>query len=53
MERRSKGDGGGERHVGVSRVGVEVNVINVRIIGIVRVKVGVLEVVGVTGMKGM
>lgn len=52
MEGRSKGDSGGEWHVGVGRVGVEVNmsIVKVGVIGIVGVKVGVLEIVGVIGM---
>lgn len=52
MEGRSKSGSGGEWHVRVSRVGVEIkmSVIKIGIIGIAGVKIGVLEVVGVIGM---
>lgn len=44
MERRSKDGGGGKRQIGIE---VSMNVVKVGVVGI---KVGVLEVVGVIGM---
>ena len=49
MERRSKDGGGGKRQIGIGSVGVEVSM-NVVKVGVVGIKVGVLEVVGVIGM---
>lgn len=52
MERRGKGSSGGEWHVAVGRIGVEVrvNIVIVGVIGVVGIKTGVLEIVGVIWM---
>lgn len=50
VERRSKGGGGSELHVGVGRVGVEVSVVKVVNIGMVRIETGMLEIVGIIWM---